>query len=234
MFLFLKLYLAHLIADFILQFEELYQLKVRSIIGHVLHVAIHALVSLALVHPYLQYPWMWLFIFLVTGIHFVQDRIKYRLQQNRKIMFLCFVVDQIIHALFLGTILFFPLSRQKLGFVNFPRWDAFYQNDGITAFLITFILATFVGSYLFHAFRRSYVPGTREDHAITAFEMSYGIFERTAILVIFISPTNIFLILASPLVGCLRLFSKTLADRLDFAMSFVYAALIGLCFRRMF
>jgi hypothetical protein len=41
MFLFLKLVLAHLIADFILQFEELYQLKIRSFLGHLAHVLIH-------------------------------------------------------------------------------------------------------------------------------------------------------------------------------------------------
>jgi len=59
--LFLKLILAHLIADFILQFEELYQLKIRSFLGHLFHALIHGLVSLALLYPYLNVLQIWIF-----------------------------------------------------------------------------------------------------------------------------------------------------------------------------
>ena len=231
MFLFYKLYLAHLIGDFILQFEELYQLKLKSIVGHILHVVIHAGVSLLLVFPYLKYPSVWIFVFVITGIHFFQDRIKYRLQQNVKIMFLCFVADQILHAVFLTAILLVPASRVVLGFPELPKLDIYYQDNNVTLFLIALVLATFTGSYLFHAFRTSYIPGTRKNHGITSFEMFHGIFERGAVLVIFLFSSQPLLFAASPAVGILRLLSNRLASWLDFAISFIYAALLGVLFR---
>src|SRR5664279_3677669 len=98
MFLFLKLILAHLIADFILQFEELYQLKVRSFLGHLSHALIHGLVSLALLYPFLQEPQIWIFVVGMVLIHLAQDLIKYSFTKKMPAnTFIYFMTDQICH-----------------------------------------------------------------------------------------------------------------------------------------
>ncbi len=232
MFLFLKLLLAHLIADFILQFDELYQLKVKSYLGHLFHVLIHLSISLLLALPYLRDPKIFAAICALSTLHYFQDNLKYHFQaRHEKSIFFCFTIDQIIHFLFLTAIFLFPLSKERLAF-PFSPFNSFYQSDLTTWLLIIWILTTFGGAYLLHALRRSFVPQSREDHFITSLEMSQGIFERTGI-------TEVFLFLGLwPAVGLAfifgvpRLFSKKLRNLPDFALSFIYAACIGLLFRK--
>ena len=120
MFLFLKLILAHLIADFILQFEELYQLKVRSFLGQLFHVLIHGLVSLILLYPYLNNPSVWIFIAALVLIHLTQDLIKYSFTKKTPAnTFAYFMTDQLCHVLVLSAVVLFPISREVRGFPDF-------------------------------------------------------------------------------------------------------------------
>lgn len=232
MFLFLKLYLAHLITDFILQFEELYHLKVKSLGGHIIHVLILAGVSLLLTVPYLDDSSMWVIIAVLTGIHFIQDQIKYRLQRNTRLMFVCFSVDQLFHFLFTASIMLFPISELTLGLTTDTPLDVFYAGNRWTLLGIIFILSAFGGSYFLHAFRRSYFSDTREDHYITGFEMTHALMERSAITAAFLFATQEQYLLLMPLIGLFRMLSPKLRNRMDFCLSFTWAALLGLLFRR--
>src|SRR5690348_8070655 len=122
MFLFYKLVLAHLVADFILQFEELYQLKLKSKLGHIFHALIHGGVCLILLLPYLPgraFPWV--FIAVIVTIHYFQHLLKCRLRDlYPKGNFYFFALDQIIHILFLATILLFPFSKAAPALTGFP------------------------------------------------------------------------------------------------------------------
>ncbi len=230
MFLLLKLYLAHVIADFVLQFDELYRLKVKSQAGHWLHVAMHFGLTLLIVLPYLQFSFMWFFVAAVTLIHYGQDRIKYGLMENPRHLFPYFVLDQIFHFLFLTSILLFPVSRLEIGFPQHPALDFYYRNQHVTLLLILIFATTFGGAYLIHNFRKSYIPDTRPDHGISSFEMTHALIERLTITGLFLlAPVSGWL--AAPAVGLLRLPFLKLRSWTDFGLSFAFAAGIGLLFR---
>lgn len=232
MFILYKLYLAHLIADFLLQFEELYQLKVKHLLGHLLHVVIHFLMMTVLTWPYLENPFMWVFISSVTFIHFFQDLLKYSLQKKYPAWsFALFTLDQVFHLLFLSTILFFPVSKETLT-LSGPSWLSLLYAEPVYTFAgMTFFLSTVGGSYLLYSFRKNYIPNTRPLHFITSFEVAYAMLERGFISGIFLFAAHPLLFLASPLIGVLRLLSAPLKSKFDFLLSFTYGAGVGLLFR---
>ena len=230
MFIFWKLVLAHLIADFILQFEELYQLKVRSRLGHFFHGAIHFLCSLVLVSPYPNIPFIWIFIAVISVIHYFQDRLKYALQEKHpEQIFWCFTIDQVFHYLFIASFLLFPYHFSERGFPRFPILDFFYSGNTFTLYAIAFIAATFKGSYFLHALRRSFIKNTRPDHFITSPEVLHGLLERGLVVSTFLfhipTPT---LAMAWALVAMLRVSSKKFRSVTDFALSFAYASMVGM------
>ncbi len=219
-----------MIADFILQFEELYQLKLKSSLGHLAHAFFHALVSFILLAPYLNDPLIIIFIIAITVIHYFQDQIKYSIQaKHPEQIFWCFTLDQIGHFLFLACIFFFPASHIEKGFPNHAPLDSIYRDPSLTLALIVFIGIGFKAAYFLHSLRRTFIPGTRPDHFITSFEMAWGIAERSLIAFCYIhlSPL-IFIISLTP--GLARLSSKKMCSTLDFFLSYAYAATAGWLF----
>lgn len=231
MFLFLRLYLAHLLGDFVLQFDELYKLKVKSRLGHVLHVLIHLGCSVLLTWPYRREPILWGFLVALIAIHFIQDCIKYDRMKNRSKAFIYFVVDQFFHLLFVAAILLFPISQLTLTFPEGSFLNTYYANDRWILMTILFILVTFGGSYLFYNYRINYLDHTRPDHGITSPEMIHAIFERTIIASIFLLAEPGVIWALAPLAGLYRLPFKKLRNMFDYIFSFFYAAFLGLLFR---
>ncbi len=231
MFLFLKLYLAHLIADFILQCDELYRLKVRSKAGHLLHVLVHFLISALFVLPYLRNASVWGCLIFITVFHYLQDSVKYAVQKNHRLMFRAFVIDQIVHLLVILSVLLLPVSHRILGFPDHPLLNTFYTDNFYTLLLIFFILSTFAGSYLLHTFRMSYCENCRPDYAISSPEMIEGLIERSIISFTFLLSLHPVPLAAAGLTGFLRLLSKKTRRLADFGLSFTYAALLGLLFK---
>ncbi|MCB9799527.1 MAG: DUF3307 domain-containing protein [Candidatus Omnitrophica bacterium] len=232
MFLFCKLYVAHLLGDFVFQFEELYRLKVRHVLGHFLHVIIHIGFSLLLVSPYLSHGFIWKFIGALGLVHLCQDLIKYQLQKRfPQATFFLFTLDQIIHALVIASILYFPLSRQKLGFPDLAFLNYGYFEESWTYFAIAFLLATFGCAYFLNAFRKSFTPASRKDYYITSFEMFHGIFERGSIVTFYFFTANPLMLLAVFLSGLLRIPFRPLRNFFDFISGAAIAALAGYAFR---
>ncbi len=232
MFVFLKLVLAHMIADFILQFEELYQLKLKSWTGHLAHAFFHGLVSFILLAPYLPDPVIIIFIIWVTAIHYSQDQIKYSIQaKHPQQIFWCFTIDQIGHILFLACIFFIPGAQIEKGFPGHTALDFIYRDQALTLTLILFISIGFKASYLLHAFRKTFIQNTRPDHFITSFEMTWGIAERSLITFCYLYPSPLTLALSlTP--GLARLPSGRMRSFLDFSLSYIYAAFSGWLFSR--
>lgn len=233
MFLFLKLVLAHLIADFILQFEELYQLKVRSFLGQLLHVLIHALVTLAILFPYLNEPGIWAFVIGISIVHLTQDVLKYKFTTKTPAnTFIYFMTDQFCHILVLSTILFSPISREVRGFSDSALLDILYRQDLWTIRTIFFILLTFGGSYILNAFAKSYLKDTPPLFMITSTEMLHAFLERSVVAWIVLSLTPLPTLLLIPCVGVVRLFSKQLRNPRAFLLSLDYSVLLSLLFYR--
>lgn len=233
MFLFLKLILAHLIADFILQFEELYQLKVRSFLGQVLHVLVHGLVSLVLLYPYLNAPQVWIFVAGLVLVHLAQDLIKYSVTRKTPAnTFAFFMADQLLHILVISAIFLFPVSREIRGFPDSPLLDTLYRTDYWTINAIFFITLTFAGSYILNAFAKSFLKSRTPLYLISSPEIAYAVLERSLVAWILLAITSPWAILAIPCVGILRLPFKPLRDWAAFLLSLIYAVGITLLFQR--
>lgn len=231
MFLFLKLALAHLIADFILQFEELYRLKVKSKAGHFFHAGIHAVMMLLLAAPYLpSYPLLGLDLILLAVIHYAQDGIKYGIQaKHPKLIFWCFTIDQLFHFLFLATVMIWPASWSPVLMGN-SVLAQLYRDNLWTLYLCAFIATTFKNTYLLHAFRLSFIPGSRPDHFITSPEVAWDLVERAWITGwILFAPLPLALAAGLP-IGLLRLLSPKRKNVLDFILSAGCAVAAGLLF----
>lgn len=232
MFLFQKLYLAHLIADFMLQFEELYQLKLKSKLGHLGHVIIHLAVSLLLVFPFLGNISIWAAVILITAIHYFQDNVKYSLQakypQNT---FWYFTIDQIVHIAVVALIFLFPAAQS----VSIPAGSGgahyLYYDSIPTLTAILLILATFGGSYLLHSIRKTFIPGSRPLHLITSREMSHAIIERGLIASAFAFSHSPICWASTLLIGIIRVPFPQLRSKFDFFTSFLYAAALGILFK---
>jgi hypothetical protein len=232
MFLFYKLILAHLVADFIFQFDELYHLKIKSLWGHAGHGLIHALIMAALVYPYLGYTSMWVFIIFIAVVHLIQDVIKYRWHHKTEFAFPIMMIDQIIHVLFLALILLLPLSQLNLRPLTPTYQEQIYFHETWTFVAILFVLSTFAGSYILHAFRKNYFKDSRPDHFITSFEIIHALLERSVIAFTYCFATNISYLLLLPAVGFLRFANPVVRNRVDFWMSILYAGCIGALFRQ--
>jgi len=233
MFIFLKLILAHLIADFILQFEELYQLKVRHFLGQLLHALIQGLVSLVLLYPYLNLPQIWLFVTGLVLVHLVQDLIKYSItQKNPSHTFLYFMADQLFHVLVISAIFLFPISHVVRGFPDSALLDMLYRTPIWTSGAIFFIILTFAGSYVLNAFAKSYLKGRPPLYLISSSELAYAIFERSLIAWGVLSITEPWMVFLIPCIGIFRLPVKSLRDLTAFLFSLNYAVLITLLFQK--
>lgn len=233
MFLFLRLILAHLIADFILQFEELYELKVRSFLGHLFHALLHGLTSLVLLYPYLNEPVIWVFVAGIVVVHLAQDLIKYsfttKIPANT---FIYFMTDQFFHVLVISAIFLLPISHEARGFPASAFLDMLYRTNFWFLDSIFFITLTFVGSYALNAFTKSYLKEYSLVYLITAPEMAHAIVERSLIAWLLLTATSPFALLLIPCVGVLRLPFKPLRDWTAFLLSLGYAVLITLLFRK--
>ena len=236
MFLFLKLVLAHLIADFILQFEELYQLKVRSYVGQVFHALIQGLFSLILLYPYLNSLQIWLFVAWLVLAHLMQDLTKYSATEKTPAnTFVYFTTDQFCHILVISVIFLLPISHEVRGFPDFPLLDMFYRLNIWTVDVIFFITLTFAGSYILNAFTRSYLKERSPLYLITSPEVAHAILERSLIAwILFSSVSAPWMLFLLPCVGILRLPFKTLRDLMAFLLSLSYDIWITLVFQRIF
>lgn len=89
---FLALLLAHLLADFPLQTNRIFRLKIKGNLGLVLHVMIHIIMAALL----LRQPDQYLDLLFVLGLaHFMTDWIKIRFSGNPQ--WPGFVLDQLAH-----------------------------------------------------------------------------------------------------------------------------------------
>lgn len=90
--LFATLLLGHLIADFPLQTQWVYQFKTRSAAGVALHTAIHVVVAAALIRNPLDH---WPLLACLGAAHYLTDWLKLRLSTTTQTV--GFLLDQAAH-----------------------------------------------------------------------------------------------------------------------------------------
>jgi hypothetical protein len=127
MIIFWRLLLAHLLADFTLQFNVINALKRKNVWGMLLHCATHFAVSVLFVWSYLPQPWVrllglpvngWWAIFIMIAVHFVIDeaRIYTMKELGYRDGTVSFLADQLLHfyVLFMISPVVLPAANPLL------------------------------------------------------------------------------------------------------------------------
>lgn len=152
--IFWLLILAHLIADFPLQSDKVFALKLKYKWGLFPHIFIHFITSLLVALPYLKYRNFWIAIFCLVGAHFLLDWLK--LIATKKIIrdsLLIFLLDQLLHVFFIWLACFrlFDIPSPE---INNPFLINYYLNNKIIFVLAGFIFSVFGGDVLIYYLRK--------------------------------------------------------------------------------
>ncbi len=149
MFIFIRLLAAHLIADFFLQTDRVYQIKVRYKWGVLLHGGIVGLVTALALLPFFRY-WLIAVLFILGfALHIFQDKAKilynHRAVNNNLTTFL---LDQLLHIFVLGVISFGALNLENPGFPGPVFLADLYANTGIFVFIIWILFVSYTTSIM--------------------------------------------------------------------------------------
>ncbi len=152
----LRLYLAHVIADFPLQTNKIYFLKTKyRFVGVIPHVLIHFFTMLLILFPFLNNIHILLIIISISIIHYIIDTAKVEInkyiyiskQSPLKELFF-FFLDQFLHfiTIFIVSDYFFPLNSILYPAFKLPHLlKIFYlqENTKYILLLISIIFATY-------------------------------------------------------------------------------------------
>lgn len=149
------LILAHLIADFPLQTDRIFEYKTKYSWGIIYHASIYALATLIIAFPYIKYPSFWLLLSLLSLIHIGLDRAKIEVtRRGVKDNLLLFLADQGLH--------FFSIWLLACRFFNFPpivpeanQLRIFYEDYRFALRLSGFIFAIFGGTPLIYYLKKT-------------------------------------------------------------------------------
>jgi len=182
MFLFLRMILAHLIGDFLLQFNAVYKAKISGVKGKAIHVLIIGMVMVLFSWPYWNTGKLWVFILLVCVTHFFQDWIKIVLTRKRPHHFYPFVLDQAGHVLILSTVFLFQFHPINIDPNAGNIFLKIYFSNILVLLAIAYILATSVGVFMIGTFKLTAFPERLHTNYLQASVKYYGICERFAML----------------------------------------------------
>jgi hypothetical protein len=163
MFVFYRLLLAHVIADFPLQFRSIYRFKTRSPLGSFVHSGIFGLLAALLAWPYWNLTRMWGFIFFLWIVHAIQDWLKVLVFEKYQLNNIwVFLLDQFLHIGFLGMI--FPFGLAKLALPEGLSKLVFLYNDNdLVIYAIAFISIGFGGGILISYIKNLCYGGEKVD-----------------------------------------------------------------------
>ncbi len=152
MIIFWRLLLAHLLADFTLQFDIINRIKRNNIYGMIIHCATHLIVSIALTYNYLGEIWIdfgflkingWGAMVILLGFHFMVDELRIYAMKSLKVKdnTVCFLTDQLFHVFILFMIS--PIYRFDSVFFGNEKWiiiaASFVFITHVTTVLVYFV-----------------------------------------------------------------------------------------------
>jgi len=148
MFLFYRLLLAHIIADFPLQTSQIFKIKMNTQWGVILHTLIVLIFSLLFAFPYLENLRVIIIIIIIFATHTIIDKIKLDYsKKNTNQDIKIFLLDQFLHIAIIA-VLTFNFTESYL--LSSPFNNAFlnylihlYNNDIFIISLIGYILSIF-------------------------------------------------------------------------------------------
>ena len=181
MFIFLRLFLAHLIGDFPLQTHAIYAHKVKSRAGPLMHVLIVTSVMMILTLPFLHSPWMWLILAVNSIGHYIQDWAKLAILQKmeNKNNFWIFIIDQIFHILSASAVFLTPLESSQGCPDTSGLLCRLYGNNELVSMLIGWVLCGFAGTFLIACMKDTFFPAKFHTPFLEPVDRVYGLMERT-------------------------------------------------------
>ena len=163
MFLFYRLLLAHIIADFPLQTSQIFKIKMNTQWGVILHTLIVLIFSIFFVFPYLEDPKVIIVLLVIFLSHTVIDKLKMEYSKktkNKSIRIL--LLDQFLHIAIIA-LLTFNFTENYL--LSSPFNSAFlnylidiYNSDIFIVSLIGYIASVFFIPILLMHIREEGMP----------------------------------------------------------------------------
>lgn len=233
MSIFLRLLLAHLIGDFLLQTDKVFKIKVKYKWGVLLHGGIVTIVSALFIIPYLHHLQVISFLILLSIVHILQDKAKiiFNEQIERNNLW-TFLLDQVSHVL---VIFFVSLGTTNLSRMKYPGpavLQEIYLNDHYVVFAIWFIVLTY-GISIIQEYIKKIIIKDRKENIIfpRSYQKYLEILERALIGVfIFLGGTWYLFAIVTALVGLFFVY-KGKSPKVNFRVSIISALIIGLLMR---
>jgi hypothetical protein len=220
---------AFLVADYPLQSNLVFEFRYKYKYGGLLHVAIHALVGLVFISPYLTHWQVWAAFGATIFLHYFIDTVS-------KSNIFMWLVDQSAHILLILGAAFLCRNLQP---IELPAVVArYYFSVPFALYVIGYLAAAFAGTILILfvklTFLRDYKPRPLLTYEKLTGVISRAIVVTAVILGVKVSPAFFF---AAPVPDLIRLYlvlsrrgdEKHYRDIYvqDVIISFVYAAAIG-------
>lgn len=165
MFIFYRLLLAHVIADFPLQFTRIYRFKIESPFGSFVHSGIFSLLAILLVWPYWNLARMWEFIFFLWFVHAIQDWLKVLVFEKYHLDNIwVFLLDQSLHVGFLGMVFIFGLARLTPPDI-LSKLVYLYNDNNVVIYAIVFISVGFGGGIVISYIKNLFYSSGKKDLA---------------------------------------------------------------------
>jgi len=199
MFLFLRILLAHFIADFPLQTKKIFDLKSRNFLGITLHAFIFLVLALLFSASYINESSIWVFILGLSVSHVVIDWMKLKITEATDTNNIwAFLLDQAVHISLIMLIFLLPASKTTrplpLGWIS-----GLYNSDTLTASLIGLIISTYGSSFILY-----YIKTTFVDRKILYRRDWDGMLERGVITLLMLGGWKFILII--PVIVAVRIF----------------------------
>lgn len=178
---FLKLLLAHILGDFVLQTKTLVQRRKENVGYLFLHVLIHAILLVLFFYPELQlYS---ISIAFITFSHLAIDSLKIWLEGKypaKPLFFFC--IDQILHLAVLGTVAFYNFGFPPLSYELLFSIDTLLY---LIAFLLVAVVSPIFLRLFFSKWDREFEFQNKRKESLMHAGLLIGIMERL-IIVLFI------------------------------------------------
>ncbi len=194
--IFWQLLLAHLIGDFLLQFNEIFRLKVKSTWGVLLHCVIVGTISILFLVPYVFAMRMWCGIIILICSHFMIDWIRVIFSKKANLDNLwMFLLDQCLHISIVWLVSLIIVPPPLLTLPESIR--SIIENKQIILTLCGFIAAGHFGAIFIHYLKKMFVKGYMSQSLNTK---RYGIIERLLVMVLILSPGLFYLFIPPVLI----------------------------------
>ncbi len=238
MFLFLRLLLAHLTADFLLQTNGIFKIKVKYSWGVLLHGGIAGLSGFFFALPYLHNKSVIAFLIISWVVHIFQDKAKIiiNLHVERNNLW-TFLFDQFLHVSVAAVV---AAGCDSVVRVPFPlcsgRLEALYANDKLVIAAIWVIVLTY-GMFVLQEYIKKTIKGDKKEGVTFPGLLMkyYGIGSRAAIgLGIYLAGTlgwYAYILPVAMFVSGYLMVKNGRMGVLDYRISGIAAVLIGVLMR---